>query len=167
LASYVDRGQLEQLRQPSVSATGRRVPGLHLDDPRLLAVLQAILCLAYLVGKGCFRTKDLLVDVRKALQKPDYTLSQLRYDLSKLRCKGLVVRRAGTQSYEVSSEGYRIGIYYLKLYQKMYAPLTAAIRDPVPADNLVLNHRQTKLDRLYVAVDKALHKLATYLGMAA
>jgi hypothetical protein len=167
LASYVDRGQLEHLRQPSVSASGRRVPGLHLDDPRLLAVLQAILCFAYLVGKGCFRTKDLLVDVRKALRNPDYTLSQLRYDLSKLRGKGLVSRVAGTQSYQVSSEGYRIGFYYLKLYQKMYAPLTAAICDPVPADNAVLTNRQTKLDRLYVAVDKALQRLAVHVGAAA
>jgi hypothetical protein len=167
LATYVDRGQLEQMRQPSVSATGRRVPGLHLDDPRLLAVLQAILCFAYLVGKGCFRTKDLLADVRKALANPDYTLSQLRYDLSKLRGKGLVRRLAGTQSYQVTSEGYRIGFFHLKLYQKLYAPLTAAISDPVPADNRVPQSRKSKLDRLYAAVDKALEKLAAHVGIAA
>jgi hypothetical protein len=167
LATYVDHGQLEQLRQASVSASGRRLPGLHLDDPRLLAVLQAILCFAYLVGKGGFRTRDLLADVQKALGNPLYTLSQLRYDLSKLRSKGLVWRCPGTQTYQLGAEGYRIAIYYLKLYQKLYAPLTAAIRDPVPADNQVLTHRQTKLDRLYVAVDKALTHLAAHLGMAA
>lgn len=167
LASYVDRGQLEQLRTASVSASGRRIPGLHLDDPRLLAVLQAILCFAYLVGKGGFRTTNLLVDVQKALGNPQYTLSQLRYDLSKLRSKGLVWRCPGTQTYQLGAEGYRIAIYYLKLYQKLYAPLTAAIRDPVPADNQVLTRRQTKLDRLYVAVDKALAQLAEHLGMAA
>jgi len=44
---------------------------------------------------------------------------------------------------------------HLKLYQQMYAPLTSAICDPVPADNQVLTNRQTRLDRLYVAVDKA------------
>jgi hypothetical protein len=166
LASYVDRGQLEQLRQPTVSASGRRVPGLHIDDPRLLAVLQAILCFAYLVGKGCFRTKDLLVDVQKALSKPDYTLSQLRYDLSKLRGKGLVRRCPGTHAYQVSEEGYRIGFFHLKLYQKLYAPLTAAICEPDPADNGVLTSQQTKLDRLYVTVDKALQNLVKHLGMA-
>jgi len=167
LASYVDRGQLEQLRQPSVSASGRRVPGVHIDDPRMLAVLQAILCFAYLVGKGVFRTKDLLVDVQRALGNPQYTLSQLRYDLSKLRGKGLVSRLTGTQTYQVSSEGYRIGIFHLKLYQQLYAPLTSAIREPVAADNQVLTSRQTKLDRLYIAVDKAVDKLAKHLGMAA
>ena len=167
LASYVDRGQLEQLRQPSVSSTGRRVPGLHIDDPRLMAVLQAMLCFAYLVGKGVFRTKNLLADVQRALGNQTYTLNQLRYDLSKLRGKGFVFRLAGTQCYQVSSEGYRIGIFHLKLYQQIYAPLTSAICDPVPADNQVLTNRQTRLDRLYVVVDKAVQKLASHLGMAA
>lgn len=167
LATFVDRGQLQPLRQASVAPSGRRVPGLHLDDPRLLAVLQAIVCFAYLVGRGGFRTRDLLVDVQKALGNADYRLSQLRYDLSKLRSKGLLWRRPGTQTYELGADGYRIAIYYLKLYQQMYAPLAAAIRDPVPADNEVLSHRQTKLDRLYVAVTKALVNLADHLGMAA
>ena len=165
LTTYVDRGQLEKLRQPTVSAAGRRVPGLHIDDPRLLAVWQAVLCFAYLVGKGCFRTKDLLLDVQKAFSKPAYKLSQLRYDLSKLRGKGLLARLPRTQSYQLSSEGYRLGIFYLKLYQQVYAPLTAAIIDLDPADHAILTHRQTKTDRLYTAVDEALQKLAAHFGI--
>ena len=39
--------------------------------------------------------------------------------------------------------------------------------EPVAADNEVLKRRQTKLDRLYVAVDKAIKDLAHHLGMAA
>ena len=167
LSSYVDRGQLEQLRQSSVSPTGRRVPGLRIDDPRLMAVLQAMLCFAYLVGKGVFRTNDLLADVQRVLGKPDYTLSQLRYDLSKLRGKGLVTRRMGTQCYQVSSEGYRIGIFHLTLYKHVYAPLTAGILEPLAEDNQLLTSRQATLDRLYVAVDKAIQNLATHFGMAA
>jgi hypothetical protein len=167
LATYVDRGQLAHLQQPSLSASGRRVPGLHLDDPRLLAVLQALLSFAYLVGRGGFRTKDLLGDVQRALGQPQYRLSQLRYDLSKLRGKGLVSRLPGSQRYQVSAEGYRLGILYLKLYHQCYAPLTAAICAPVAADQHVLSSRQTRLDRLYVVVDQAFQKLAQHLGLAA
>ena len=50
LETFVDRGQLERLRQPTVSPSGRRMPGLKLDDPRLLAVLQALVCFALLGG---------------------------------------------------------------------------------------------------------------------
>ena len=166
LASTIDRGQLQELRQPSVSASGRRVPGLHLDDPRLMAVLQAITCFAYLAAKGTFRTQNVITDVRKALDQSDYKLSQLRYDLSKLRGKGLLVRPPGTHRYALTSEGYQIAILYLKLYHRVYAPVTAAIRDPIRADNEVLTNRRSKLDRLYVSVDQALDRLAHHLGMS-
>jgi hypothetical protein len=166
LASWIDRGQLEQLREPTVSINGRRTPGLRLDDPRLLALLQALTCFTYLVGKASFRTKDLLGDVQRALNNPDYKLSQLRYDLAKLRGKGLVVRLAGTQRYQLTPEGYRIAVLYTKLYQRLYAPLTAAILNPVPGDNQIPSHRRARLDRLYVGVDQALHRLSQHVGLA-
>lgn len=167
LLSYVDRGQMQQLRQPTVSPTGRRTPGLRIDDPRLIAVLQAITRFAYLAGHGCFRTKDLLLDVQNGLNNPSYTLGQLRYDLNKLRGKGLVVRLPGTQTYQLTDQGYEIAILYLKLFQRLYAPLTAAILDPIAADNKVLTRQLTKLDRLYAAVDHALKRLTAHLGVAA
>ena len=168
LATFVDRGQLQKLRQPSTSDTGRRIPGIRVDDPRLLAVLNAILCFAYFAaGKGGFRTRDLLLDVQNHLREPEYTLAKLRYDLGKLRGKGLVFRRPQSQTYELTDEGYRIAIFYLKLYQQMYAPLTAGILEPIRADNEVLSNRRTKLDRLYAAVDKALKQLADQLSLAA
>jgi hypothetical protein len=167
LTTYLDRGQLDQLRQATVSPSGRRTPGLRLDDPRLLALLQAVLCFAYLVGKGSFRTRDLLPDVQLALDNPHYTLNQLRYDLGKLRGKGLVTRVAGTQAYQVSPDGYRIGILHLKLYKQLYAPLVAGIRAPEAADNALPTRRQTKLDRLFTRVDQAIAALATQIGVAA
>ena len=167
LASSIDRGQLERLRQPTVSAAGRRTPGLRLDDARLLAVLGALTAFAYLIGKACFRTADLLEDVRRALDNPGYRLSQLRYDLAKLRGKGLVSRVKGTQRYELSPEGYRLAVLYQKLYHRLYAPLTASTLEPVPTDSLIWNDRKAKLDRLYEAVDKALRALGEGVGIAA
>jgi hypothetical protein len=167
LETFVDRGQMEQLRQPSVSASGRRTPGLRVDDPRLLALWQALLSFVYLVGKGCFRTAELLAGVREALGRPEYSLTQLRYDLGKLRGKGLVERIKGSQDYRLSSEGYRVGVLYLKLYQRLYAPLVAAIQEPVKEDVDLMKHRRCKADRLYAAVEAALNKLAAHWGLAA
>lgn len=165
LATYVDRGQLQELRRPSTSVNGRRVPGMRVDDPRLIAVLHAITCFAYLVGKGRFRTRDLLPDVQRALGNANYGLSQLRYDLAKLRSKGFIQRVPKTQSYQATEQGYAIAILYLKIYQRLYAPLAAALLEPVHSDNQVLTTRQTKLDRLYVAVHRALTDLGEHLGI--
>jgi hypothetical protein len=166
LETYLDRGQLEQLSQPSVSAQGRRTPGLRLDDPRLLAVLQALMNFVHLVGKGCFRTVNLLADVRTALGNAAYKLSQLRYDLGKLRGKKLVLRLKGTQSYQLTAEGCRMAILYLKLRYGLYGPLTAGIIEPIDADLSLPHRRQGRRDRLYVALDKALARLTTHFGIA-
>jgi len=165
LETFVDRGQMQQLRQATVSASGRRTPGLRLDDFRLLALLQALVRFVYLVGKGCFRTSRLLTDVAEALDQPSYRLSQLRYDLGKLRAKGLVVRLPRSQDYQITSAGYRLAVLYLKLYHRVYAPLTAGILSPVPGDVTVLNRRTARADRLYQAIDEALDKLTTHFGL--
>jgi hypothetical protein len=165
LATYIDRGQLERLRQPTVSPTGRRTPGLHLDDVRLLAVWQALTTIVHLVGHGTFRTKDLLDSVRSTLNRPDYKLSQLRYDLGKLRAKGLVERLPGTQRYRLTAEAYSVGVLYCKLYHRLYAPMTSALLAPMPRDNLVSNHRRATLDRMYAALDRSLRKLTDYFGL--
>jgi len=167
LETFVDRGQMERLRQATVTPSGHRTPGLKVDDRRLLALLQALVCFAYLAGKGCFRTKDLHHDAAAALGKtPEaYTLAQLRYDLAKLRAKGLVEKISGTQTYRLPSEGYRLAVVFLKLFHRIYAPLIAGILQPVPADAGVTHERQAHLDRLYSAVDRALTKLWDQIGL--
>jgi hypothetical protein len=167
LETFIDRGQLAQLRQATVSPSGRRTPGLKLDDPRLLAVLQALTCFAYVAGTGCFRTPDLHAAAAQALSQTtdSYTLAQLRYDLAKLRAKGLVERLPGTQRYRLPATGYRIAVLYLKLFHKVYAPLTAGTLEPVAADTRLPPQRQALLDRLYTAVDHALQQLCEQVGI--
>jgi hypothetical protein len=166
LETYVDHGHMERLRQPSVSPSGRRTPGLRLDDPRLLAVLHALTAFVYLLAQGCFRTKDLLGHVRAALGQPSYTLSQLRYDLGKLRGKGLIERLPHTHTYRLTDQTYRLAVLYLKLYHRLYGPLTSATLKPYTADNAIPNARRATIDRLYGAVDQTLQKLAAHIGIA-
>jgi hypothetical protein len=167
LETFVDRGQLEQLRQATVSPSGRRTPGLKLDDSRLLAVLQALTRFALLAGRGRFRTTDLHPAVAEALGKATetYTLGQRRDDLAKLRGKGLVERIAGTQAYRLPPEGYRLAVLYLKRFHRIYAPLTAGTLDPVPWDERLPPERRASLDRLYASVDHTLDRLFESVGV--
>jgi hypothetical protein len=167
LGTFVDRGHLQRLRQPTLSANGRRTPGLRIDDPRLLALWQALTCFVHLVGHGAFRTKELLPDMRRILSQPDYKLSQLRYDLGKLRGKGLVQRLANTQRYRLSPEAFRLAIVYSKIYHRLLAPLTSGVLAPLPKDNLLLNRNQSPLDRLYRTLDESLTKITDLLALAA
>jgi hypothetical protein len=165
LETYVDRGHLQQLRQPTVSENGRRIPGLKQDDPRLLALMQALVRFAPLASGGLFRTADLHEAAATAQGKTtdSYTLSQLRYDLGKLRAKGLIEKVNGTQSYRLMPEGYRLCVLFLKLFHKVFAPLTSAILHPLASPKSLST--PNPLDRLYAAVDQALQHLCHHVGL--
>lgn len=167
LETYVDRGQLRRLREATVTPTGRRTPGLKIDDPRLLAIMQALTRFAHLAQGDSFRTRDLHRPTAEALGQTveTYTLSRLRYDLAKLRAKGLVQKIDGTQEYRLTPEGFRICVLFLKLFHRIYAPLTAAAVDPVLYDARVPIDRRATLDQLYAAVDGALDLLFHHIGL--
>ena len=77
----------------------------------------------------------------------------------------MVERVAGTKSYRLPSQGYRIAVLYLKLFHRIYAPLTAGILEPVSWDDRVPPERRALLDRLYAAVDRDLNQLFESVGL--
>jgi hypothetical protein len=166
LETYVDRGHLARLRQPTITPSGRRTPGLKLDDPRLLAVMQALTGFAHVARGGRFRTRDLHQRAAEALglTTDAYRLGQLRYDLAKLRAKGLVVKVPKTQTYRLTPPGFRICVVFLKLAHRVYAPLAAAVLQPVAHDATLSTERRAQLDHLYAGVDHALDALLDHLG---
>jgi hypothetical protein len=169
LETFVDRGQLQHLHAPTVLPNGKRIPGLKLDHPRQLAVMQALVRFSHIAAASTFTTKELHAQAAKALEvsMTDYTLGSLRYDLSKLRAKRLVEKLPHSRRYRLLSDGYRICIDYLKLFEKLYAPLTAGILQPCPADDRMAPERTTQLDRLYRAVVTALDDLMEAVGLKA
>ena len=48
LETFVDRGQLRRLAEPTITPTGRRIPGLRLDHPRQLALMHALVRFAHI-----------------------------------------------------------------------------------------------------------------------
>ena len=167
LESFVDRGQLLKLTQPTLLPNGKRVPGLKLDHPRQLALMQALVRFSHLAAQDSFSTAEVHADTAGALSRTtaDYTLASLRYDLSKLRAKGLVDRLNKSRRYRLTSEGYRICVVYLKLFEKIYAPLASAILTRFKPDSQLQSARTSLLDRLYRTVVSALDLLVDAVGI--
>ena len=169
LETFVDRGQLRRLREPSLNSSGKRIPGLKLDHERQLALMQALVCFSHIAAGGTFTTQEIHPKAAEALNlsPDDYKLSSLRYELSKLRAKGLVEKIPHSRRYRVLPQGYRLCVVYLKLFKKIYAPLTAAILAPFPADMTLAVDRISRLDKLYLAVTTALDNLVDGIGLKA
>lgn len=169
LESFVDRGELRRLSQPTVLPSGKRIPGLRLDHPRQLAVMQALVRFTHIAAGGTFTTAELHAPVAEALDRSTahYRLSSLRYDLSKLRAKGLVEKIPHSRRYRLRAEGYRLCLVFLKLFERIYAPLTAGLLRPVRADARLPHQRLAQLDRLYRGVTEALDRLVRAVGLKA
>ncbi len=167
LESFLDRGQLQRLIQPTVLPNGKRIPGLKLDHPRQLALMHALVRFSHIAAQDSFSTAELHADTAKSLgcTTADYTLASLRYDLSKLRAKGLVRRLDKSRRYRLTADGYRICVVYLKLFEKLYAPLTSAILKPIQYDRRLVHSKTSQLDKLYRAVIASLDQLVDAAGL--
>jgi hypothetical protein len=167
LESFVDRGQLQTLIQPTMLPNGKRIPGLKLDHPRQLALMHALVRFSHIAAQDSFSTAELHADTAQALGRTtdEYTLGSLRYDLSKLRAKGLVQRLDKSRRYRLTADGYRICVVYPKLSEKLYAPLTSAVLKPFKGDRRLDDSKASPLDKLYRAVLKSLDQLVAAVGL--
>jgi hypothetical protein len=166
LETLIDRGQLHKLAKPTLTPTDKRIPGLKLDNPRLLAVMHALVRFAQIPAASTFSTAEIYPHAVAALASTtaQYSLASLRYGLSKLRIKGLVERLPHSRRYHLRAEGYSVCLIFLKLFDRIYAPLAAARLHPVPGDAALPESKHSRLDRLYQRLNAALDRLLHAVG---
>jgi len=169
LETFVDRGQLRKLAEPTITSAGKRIPGLKLDHPRQLALMHALVRFAHIAAGNTFTTAEIHPAVVEALgcTPEHYTLASLRYDLSKIRAKGLVAKLPNSRRYQLLPQGYSICLVFLKLFERVYAPLTAGLLSPIKADVRLQTQRRSQLDRLYQRVVDDLDTLVRAVGLKA
>jgi hypothetical protein len=167
LETFLDRGELRTLGEPTVLANGKRIPGLKLDHPRQLALMHSLVRFSHVAASDTFTTKEIHAQAAEALgvAPQQYSLASVRYELSKLRAKGLVEKLPHSRRYRLLPNGYRICLVFLKLFEKIYAPLTAGLLHPYPGDRHFPTERLSQLDRLYQQVVTALDDLVMAVGL--
>lgn len=167
LETFVDRGQLRKLAEPTLLANGKRIPGLKLDHPRQLAVMHAVVRFANIAAGSGFRSVDVYLPALEALgaNPSQYTLASFRYDLSKLRAKGLVEKIPHSRRYRLIGKGYSVCLIFLKLFERIYAPLTAGLLKPFPGDRKLADEKRCALDCLYQRIVDDLDALLRAVGL--
>lgn len=148
----------ERVAQATLTQDGRRSPALRFGDPRVMTLLGA-LCI-HLNALG-FTNRSLRAQVSHLLGVPinRYTINQASYDLARLRLNGLIERRPGTNTYDLTPDGQRVAIFYTKVHDRLLRPLIAADQPPAP----------TALRTALRTIDQHVHAYAdnAHLGTAA
>jgi hypothetical protein len=120
----------ERVAQSTLTEDGRRSPALRFGDPRVMALLGALCVGLNALG---FTNRSLRAQVSQLLGVA-YTVNQMSYDLARLRLNGLIERRCGTNTYQLTSDGQRVAIFYTKVHDRLLRPLIAANAPPAPVE---------------------------------
>ena len=110
---------------------GQRTGALRFGDSRAMALTGA-LCHVLQALTG-FTNKTLRELVAGYLARP-YTQSQMSYDLRRLRLHGLIQRLPHSNTYQLTSDGIRVAVFYTKLQNRLLRPLLDANKPPAPAE---------------------------------
>ena len=65
----------------------------------------------------------------------------------------------------LSPQGYSLCVVFLKLFERIYAPLAAGLLHPMAGDTKLQHHRRTQLDRLYQRLVDDLDQLLDAVGL--
>jgi hypothetical protein len=161
-AAFISDDWLDRL--PTSTQFGQaRVAGIHLDQPRMRIVLQAVLALA--PRPDGFAAADLASKVRE-LAGPaaaHYASRQAAYDLKKLRAKQLVQKLGNSHKYAPTASGLSALAALTLLREKVIKPVLAGVARPIPEP---ISDSLDPLDHLYHSIQLLFHQLFRQLGFA-
>ena len=99
---------------------------------------------------------------RHRLTETDYRLTQLRYDLGKLRAHGFVERIGRTRRYRLTARGLKLGVLLVKLRTRLLGPITTLATAPAPLPDTT---NDSVVEAAFRQVDRALDHLCSTLGL--
>jgi hypothetical protein len=123
---------LAAVSDPVITATGTRIAGMRITDPRVQALLAAI-CVFKLLPSG-FTNRDLRTHLAPLLGRHpgDMTSGQITYDLRRLRVHGMIERIPRTHRYTITADGIRTALFLTRLSQRFLIPGMAHVTGPSP-----------------------------------
>lgn len=161
-AAFIADDLLDRLPEPA-DLGAARLAGIHLDQPRIRAVLQAVMALA--PTPNGFTASQLAAKVCHVLGlSPEaYSPRQAAYDLKKLRAKDLVIKLGNSRKYLPTQHGLPAIAALLTLREQIIKPLLAgvgkSIQYPNPTDN-------SRINELYCSIQALMRCLFLELGFA-
>lgn len=137
---------LRQVERPRVIAN-QRVPALRFADPRVQALLTALV-LFRLLPAG-FAAAEFRQHVAPLLGLPleSFTPGRVTYDLRRLRLHGLITRTPKSQRYRVTPFGLRLALFVTRMQARLFRPGLALLAPESPQDHTPLRAAFDRVER--------------------
>jgi hypothetical protein len=132
----------------------QRAAGMRFADPRVHALLHALILFRQL-PQG-FRAGDLRQHLAALLGRDAQSISQgaVTYQLRRLRLHRLIERLPKSFRYQVTDFGFRVALFFTRMYNRILRPALAAALPQLRAVTTPLKHA---FDTLAAQVDAIVH----------
>jgi len=144
---HVDFPVFERLAKPVAVGPGK-IPGIKIHDTRMLRLMEVLLHGgSQLAG---WRTADMHRAVLEAfsLTSDAYSMTQLRYDVRKLRAHGLLQRDGRRYAYRLTEKGVKVAAMFVLFHKRVCGPVA----------HTLFHHRPTKTSTPPAKIEAAYHK---------
>ncbi len=146
-----DVATFHKVTRPSQTPDGLYAPGLRFGEPRVMAVLAALVGFSHLLDGF---TNRQLVRRASALLDAPYSSRQATYDLRRLRRKGLLERLPNSHHYQLTLTGRRVAVLFTKAYGRILAPGLSLLDPDLPNGLAQRSLLATAWRRLQSALDE-------------
>lgn len=144
---HVDFPLFQRLAKPILCGHSK-IPGIKIQDTRMMRLMEVLLHGgSQLAG---WRTAQIHDSIRAAfgLSAEAYTLTQLRYDVRKMKGHGLLERDGRRYCYRLTEKGKRVAAMFALFHQRICGPLA----------NSLFHHRPEKTAQAPAKIETAYHK---------
>ena len=157
---HVDFPLFQRLALP-IPRGGGKIPGIKLHDTRMLRLMEVLLHAGTSVLG--WRTIDLhqVILSSFALTPESYTLTQLRYDLRKMKGHGLLERDGRRYAYRLTDKGTRAALLFVLFHQRVCGPLANSLFHQRPTQTAA---PMSKIEAAYRKADRSREQVINLLA---
>ncbi len=158
----IDFPLFQRLSLPIVMGRSK-IPGIKIQDTRILRLMEILLHAG--TQMSGWRSTEIHTAILNTFKipTPKYTLTQLRYDLHKMKAHGLLERETNRYCYRLSKKGIRTSLMFVLFHKHVCGPLAHSIfiNRTIP-----LNQTNSKLLKTFQKADNYVHEIIHILNAA-
>lgn len=157
---HVDFPLFQRLALP-IPSGNTKIPGIKIQDTRMLRLMEVLLHRGTQLGGWRSRQIHQAILSTFQLSPQNYTLTQLRYDLRKLKAHGLIQRDGQRYAYRLTDKGIRVALMFILFHQRICGPLANSLFHRQPSQ---LHTPASKLQAAYHKADASIQEAIDLLA---
>lgn len=155
---HVDFPLFQRLALPVVVGKSK-IPGIKIHDTRMIRLMEALLHSGRQLSG--WRSAQIHQLILTTYGPKHYSLTQLRYDLRKMKAHNLLEREGRRYLYRLTDKGLKVALMLVLFHKRVCGPLANSLFHHKPKATLYPN---SKLEDAYYKADDSIQKIIDLLA---